>query len=265
MIHYIRNSPFISRWLSFGLVILIVVTSCSPETVKSSSFSGKDYVNGIFFGSGPVAALVPEISSKFNLDSYVKSDEERTQIRLIREQLLAVLEPSFLESFKRDMESGNHIVIQQSLKNAALKIKDAMFSENGPLSALKLNANQKNDLIAMTGKEFRKQFFSTREIKSQSEIFKGNEIIAPIKKEELSASLQSQQACIVATVVFAVTAVVAVVGAVAVLLYVVEAEALAVDVCVTVDDAVVSGSQRINGNSLFQEQIVNSIAINLAK
>jgi hypothetical protein len=267
MIRQIRKHVTRSPWFVLSLVTVFLVTSCTPDTISNNSgFSGEDYVRGIFLGSGPVAKRIPEISSKFNHEDFLKTDEERMQLEVVHNQILSALDPAFIESFKRDMESGNHLRIQAALKNGAVTIKNAMFSEKGPLQHL--TPTQKNELMQFTGKQMREKYFSKEDLDKTLQSFRENSVIVPVMLSDRTAqNVKVAEACV--TTVLAITAVIVVVGAVAVWLFVVEGEAFWIDIGVQVEDEVVSEEPasiaRMKTGTLYQEQVVNSIAVAFAQ
>ncbi len=242
-------------------VALLLLFGCTPEPSLevAGKFSGRDLMRGIFLADGPVAKLIPEIAQNFDLESFITDPDDLTTIRTLQERLLDDIEaqnPGIFQSFKLGIESGNHLTIQNTLEEYGNLVLQTIMDLEPELARV-LSDNQ--------------EFFETVAVEVEDiplaeqpakvmELLTSQHVGSKLLMEQGGISERGQ--CLF--VVLVVGAVVAVVGAAAVLLYVVEAAAVLYDIGVSSSDGpagpLPSGEQK---NSIFQEQLINSIALKL--
>lgn len=114
------------RKIASVLLSIFIISSCdqrSDNVVPDEiSYSGRDIFTGLFFAQGPVASLIPEIGNSFNVDNLNLQPYQLIEMQTVQNELLNFIDsenPGFFDSFKSDMTSGDHLIIQDALANAA--------------------------------------------------------------------------------------------------------------------------------------------------
>jgi SdpC family antimicrobial peptide len=149
---------------------ILGATACQTEGTthdineERRAFTGEEVFEGVFFGAGPVAELVPEL---FEVDPNLLSDadrevarriladdrstpEERAKVRqeLTRDEAFVELktslfswihdvDPTFMERFGEAMQSGDHLEIDAMLDESVIvlgQVKDAHPEVMGDLT-----------------------------------------------------------------------------------------------------------------------------------
>lgn len=114
-------------FLTLG-IFLFSLTSCgaTPNSVlrtNATAFNGKTLYQGLFFGEGPAAKLMPEIWQGSDVKR-VKGEmtkEQRQAAQNIRSKITRGLtkeNPSFFKTFAREVQSGNPVRVEGALVNA---------------------------------------------------------------------------------------------------------------------------------------------------
>lgn len=257
VLKFFRRKVFRCPSFVMALCAIFLVASCAPTELKRGSiFSGEDYINGLFFATGEVAALIPEINSRFSLKDYVKDENERLKIDEIRNQIVKSIDTDFLRKFKIEIESGNHLRVQNALLNAAQELRTIATREDGPLAMRGENGN----LIEVIHKEYQGKVFSREELNNilSNEFEDG--VIQLANKD--FGNFDERQTCVIAAI--AVFGWLFLVAAVAVYVFIAEVIAFWVDVCIWTDDAIFSAETFADGQ-LFREQLINSITLSFAE
>lgn len=102
-------------------------------------YSGADLFRGLYLGQGPVAELFPEIWS----------DVEQGRLQAVPPEKLAEVEhaisdyadaiveriaeadPDFLDDFEADVQSGNHLLVEEAVLDGAYKLIDIIAADLG--------------------------------------------------------------------------------------------------------------------------------------
>lgn len=107
-------------------------THASTTNLRSENpaagLDGETIFRGIFFGKGPVAELFPELwshSPRLEPDEAAKLAELENRIV----ERMKSLDPSFFDRFRKAMTSGNHLRIDDGLKEAARLFVKAVHRE----------------------------------------------------------------------------------------------------------------------------------------
>lgn len=88
-------------------ILVLSSTGAAAGPVAAPSYDGATLLAGVFFGEGPVAALLPEITTKADADT------SRSAVEYIAEQ-----HPGFLDALPSSLQSGDPIVIREALQKA---------------------------------------------------------------------------------------------------------------------------------------------------
>jgi len=214
--------------------------SCqTADTAVNKNFSGEELFNGIFFGQGEVASIIPEINNQAKMiDVLNPEDLSRVQqIRLSLTNKLKEQNPNFFTDFKNAMQSGQHLKIEKMLKQTSEMLIQGILD----LSNVKTSLTP-DRLISQIGKTI-----NLDEIKANKGKFDQDKLSEQLNKMQLfdSNSGRAQKADCVAVVVVLVLAVVAAAVAIVFIFWVAAVEA-------------------IGDQLLKQQMIVNSISVSLA-
>lgn len=241
-----------------ALCAIFLVVSCAPTELKRGSiFSGEDYINGLFFATGEVAELIPEINGRFSLGDYVKDENERIKVDQLRIQIVEALDNDFLRRFKIEIESGDHMRVQKALLKAAEELRTTTLSEKGLFQMVN---EEDADLIKIIDKEYQGKIFNREELNEiLSDHLNGDKVIQLAEKD--FGNFDDRQTCVIAALwIFGVAFVVA---AIAIYVFIAEVIAFWVDVCISTADWIFS-AEMITDSQIFREQLVNSITTSFA-
>lgn len=118
------------------------------QTHAQSAVTGEEAFRGLFFAEGVVAAKLPPAWGPLELSKL--SPEEQAQHSQRRSQLVASIQkadPTFFERFGADIQSGDHLRIEQALNESLAVMKTASGQglantdvETGPLDVMCLIA-----------------------------------------------------------------------------------------------------------------------------
>lgn len=117
--------------LTILLVFSILFNACAPTQVSNDvqpDFSGLEYFRGIFFRTGGFAKLIPQYASDIIFFDKLSEGKQREQYDFQTKLLETVNEeyPAFFNEFKKEMESGDHNRIENSINNAGKKLYFSM-------------------------------------------------------------------------------------------------------------------------------------------
>ncbi|HET9157027.1 MAG TPA: hypothetical protein VFN91_10195, partial [Myxococcaceae bacterium] len=118
------------------LILLSVAASLSflavaARTEKSrvaDNFSDREIFEGVVFGVGPVANLVPEARDQLRPEIYARSAADLASMTAVRTTLLASIDraqPDLIGEFARAARSGDPAAIRSMLERATDAVNDA--------------------------------------------------------------------------------------------------------------------------------------------
>ncbi len=118
--------------MAFCLVLLASPSLLTLGNTETPQYDGETIFRGVMFGVGPVAKLFPEYYSApqdGNKQDASKNDNravgpEQRIIDAFRAQ-----DPAFFEKFGKDMQSGDHVKINQAIDGAHQQLR-ALASKN---------------------------------------------------------------------------------------------------------------------------------------
>ena len=150
-IRKISKSPL----LLISLALMIGFVSCEKDRAaeKTNSFNGKDLMLATFFGSGPAADLLPEIKESLDPALFTNDAQEIEMIKRLQNDMLDNLEkgnPGSFDDFKFRMQSGDHIVIENTLTEYVNKLGETIKTSFGAaeIDALETNRNDVAKIIS---------------------------------------------------------------------------------------------------------------------
>jgi len=133
-----KNKLLLGATASLVLVSSLFFSFKPVEKANNSvaSLNGKELFAGIFFGNGQVAKLLPETQHIFGAvqKSKLQNNSEIVQSTILNE--LEKKDPNFMTDFKKDIESGDRLKIQQTLFETSKKVIDVL-SENPTIKKIK--------------------------------------------------------------------------------------------------------------------------------
>ncbi len=129
-IRRISQNPFVLLLICANFLFV----SCAKDQIISETieYTGKEIMTAIFFADGPVLEKLPEIKNAVDISLFIDDETQLEEIRNINEHILDKFEttnPGAFEDFKLKMESGDHVVIKQTMFDYGLKLSDLVKSE----------------------------------------------------------------------------------------------------------------------------------------
>ena len=111
-----------------ALISFLVVASRTERPSAARNFSDREIFEGVVFGVGAVANLVPEAREQLRPEIYAGSAEELASMTAVRTSLIASIErgqPGFIGEFARVARSGDPAAIRSMLERATGAVNDA--------------------------------------------------------------------------------------------------------------------------------------------
>jgi SdpC family antimicrobial peptide len=127
-----NNSVFWKRVLAVVVALLVIpmTTGISLQASPTSQpYDGETVFRGVLLGDGPVAKMFPEIWSSPQLAPYLERAEQQTSAKELAAakqkivDLVRTQDPTFFNRFGTEMQSGDHIRIQQAITEAGSRLK----------------------------------------------------------------------------------------------------------------------------------------------
>ncbi len=116
------------------LVCCAVLIGCGQgASVDTSAYSDRQIFEGVVFGAGPVASLVPEARNHLAPELYARSADELSAMADARATVVDAIEsahPGFLSEFARAARSGDPAKVQAMLVRATGAITEAAASRS---------------------------------------------------------------------------------------------------------------------------------------
>jgi len=225
-----------------------------------SLLTGKDLMAAIFFADGPALEKIPELKKSINISLFINDATQLEDIRKAYGLLLDKLEENergSFSDFKSKIESGDHIVIEETINLYGNKITNLLKSEYGLKVYNQLVQNQKKFVKVISKYESHpSNQYSVKKLVDNPEFIKEfTSVYNEIKEQSLSGKVASTEST---TCVWLFAGAVAwVVVVYAVLAWVFFWTGVEVDWDF-------GASYAINPKgSLLKDQVVNSIAVNL--
>lgn len=130
--------------------------SAAAPTAATPGYSGEELYRGIVLVQGPVADSIPEIRDNLKLENFQISRKMLATVRRAEDQIIAqirVTKPAFFATFKAQMESGDHLVIQKGLWDAGVVTQAAVEALPGTKLAKARLAKMTPSELGLDGKE----------------------------------------------------------------------------------------------------------------
>jgi SdpC family antimicrobial peptide len=145
-----------SRLLLISLALMIGFISCEKDRAaeKTNAFNGKELMLATFFGSGPAADLLPEVKQSLDPALFTDDTQEIEMIKRVQNEMLDNLEkgyPGSFDDFRFRMQSGDHIVIENTLTEYVNKLGETIKTSFGATEVGALEANR-NDVAKIIAK-----------------------------------------------------------------------------------------------------------------
>lgn len=138
------------------------VTGCGNDIVEpkaqansksnqlaKSIYSGEDLYRGIFFAYGEVAGMIPEIRDHLMAPNGVFNSQQKRTIENFQNRVIQsinTVDGGFLSSFGAAMQSGNHIIIDKKLNEAA-RITVKALSQIPEIQTLREKIKKNPDML----------------------------------------------------------------------------------------------------------------------
>lgn len=129
LIKFCKTKTFLSA-ISLVMVLAMLNMGLGFHALAGSraakAYTGEEIFSGINFGKGEVAKLFPEIWKSF----HTNNKDSLRAFDLLREKVVAEIkasDPTFMERYGREMQSGDHLRIDGALKESSAKITSAMM------------------------------------------------------------------------------------------------------------------------------------------
>ena len=111
------------------LLSCLVVIGSGRSATRAADFTNRQIFEGVMFGSGPVASLLPEARDQLRPEIYVRSAGELARIGKARSTLIERIgasHPEFLAAFGTAARSGDPVRVQAMVARARVVISEAM-------------------------------------------------------------------------------------------------------------------------------------------
>jgi hypothetical protein len=118
-----------------ALIAVLAVAAHSRKSAVPASFSDREIFEGVVFGVGPVAQLVPEARDQLRPEIYAQSADALASMAQVRATLLASIErvePDLLPEFARVARSGDPAAIRVMLERATEAVNAVSEQRSGP-------------------------------------------------------------------------------------------------------------------------------------
>jgi SdpC family antimicrobial peptide len=96
-----------------------------PRGPSHHSYDGRTLFRGLFFGSGPVADLFPEVYGRATLKQQVSMKQNDWLDKIDS------ADPTFFRRFEENINSHERLLVRQALKNGSDKVVDLLAAESG--------------------------------------------------------------------------------------------------------------------------------------
>ena len=119
-----------------ALISFLAVAARTEKSTVAASFSDREIFEGVVFGVGPVAQLVPEAREQLRPEIYARNADELASMAQVRASLLASIEraePGLVGEFARVARSGDPAAIRSMLERATEAVNAAAEEESGGL------------------------------------------------------------------------------------------------------------------------------------
>ena len=111
-----------------ALISFLVVSARSDRSTATDRFSDREIFEGVVFGVGPVATLVPEAREQLRPEIYARSADDLASMAAVRTNLIASIEraqPDLVAEFARVARSGDPAAIRAMLERATESVNAA--------------------------------------------------------------------------------------------------------------------------------------------
>ncbi|MEO0273176.1 MAG: hypothetical protein ABIM30_08850 [candidate division WOR-3 bacterium] len=227
-------------------------------------YSGKEIMRAIYFGDGPVLEQIPEIKSTINLSFFIHNPDEMKQVRGIHDAILNEVEkdePGTFQDFKRKMESGDHVVIQQTMEIYAQKIIEVSKKLIPEFDLVSIH-NESKKFAEIISKHIDSPHdqMAVKKLAENKEFVKETEnLFENIRVQSVSGKISTTESNMCAVGPFAAAAVVVI------YIMFVLAWIYYYTWFWTEWDDIFIATEKSDNHSLLKDQIVNSIAVNLKR
>lgn len=121
-------------WLAtFCLICIILPTACNSlvKEVEVPDYTGEQLFRGLMMGQGPVATLVPSVTSQApDLETMVQDAEQLKAVLMVEDHVVEQIKkdfPNFFFTFKKSIQSGDHIKVKEALKQSNEIVVKAIY------------------------------------------------------------------------------------------------------------------------------------------
>lgn len=115
--------------LAVGVPLSAYADGSTPRPAAHARYTGEQLFRGIMLGNGPVSMVIPEVRDFIRPQNFVSNPVVLRTMDDMSDRVVAAVrqyDPSFLDAFGRDMQSGDRIRIQRSLEQARLVTRKAV-------------------------------------------------------------------------------------------------------------------------------------------
>ena len=119
-----------------ALISFLAVAARTEKSTVAANFSDREIFEGVVFGVGPVAQLVPEAREQLRPEIYARNADELASMAQVRASLLASIEraePGLVSEFARVARSGDPAAIRSMLERATEAVNAAADNQSGGL------------------------------------------------------------------------------------------------------------------------------------
>ena len=123
------------RIVLVALAWSVVITGCGQDAAPGRDFTDRQIFEGVVFGSGSVASLLPEAREQLAPELYARNTDELAAMAEARASIIDAVEraePGFLAEFGRAARSGNPASVRAMLVRTVYAVSQTVLTSSRP-------------------------------------------------------------------------------------------------------------------------------------
>jgi SdpC family antimicrobial peptide len=264
------TTPWLAAACMLLLAVMIIHTG-GPQAYAARpahTFTGEQLYRGLILGHGQVADLIPQVRDHYRLSNFVTTVPELQLAETVHDRIISSIsaaDPGFFQRFGTLIRSGDHIRISQAFQHAqgvTLKAIGAIPE----VQELRARYNEDPSLREVMLDDLRNLDSQARLTEIQLQDAADAVLVATLPVGDVGAPVRDE----VASITIVAAAAIIAVAAIVITVVVASAYATAINVAGAINFAlaifatVTAGLTAPGDTSLLMEELVHSVAVNLA-